>query len=315
MTTCRELATDIGERVAGTAPPSARRWLLIEQRASWGAYAVKDIIPSDTLTALGQWGISVLLIRRFNDRRADGPGRMILSDELKTSLVQWDFSDARNAALSFVAEGGTAPSDATPLAGPLMLVCTNGNRDACCAVVGRNILSQLSDSVMTQRRTGPQSSTMPTDNEASVYESTHIGGHRFAGVTLLLPHGYVHQCKDAASAEIVLARAQAGFLELQGLRGQAGLSSAAQLAEIAVRQRCQIDQLGVSVTTEESTGPNDHIISASVADSPIITFRITTHEGQPRPESCNGAAKPYRWLELHDFETTTFGSTHRGPHD
>jgi hypothetical protein len=208
-----------------------------------------------------------------------------------------------------------------------MLVCTNGNRDACCAVVGRNILSQLSDGVMTQRRTGPQSSmmptdnemvtesTMPTDNEASVYESTHIGGHRFAGVTLLLPHGYVHQCKDAAAAEIVLARAQAGFLELQGLRGQAGLSSAAQLAEIAVRQRCQIDQLGVSVTTEESTGSNDHIISASVADSPIITFRISTHEGQPRPESCNGAAKRYRWLELHDFETTTFGSTHRGPHN
>jgi hypothetical protein len=252
---------------------------------------------------------------------------MILSDELKTSLVQWDFSDARDAVLSFVAEGGTAPSDATPLAGPLMLVCTNGNRDACCAVVGRKILSHLSDDVMTQRRTGPQNSTIPTESEmvsdstgpaedeTSVYESTHIGGHRFAGVTLLLPHGYVHQCIDAAAAEIVLARAQAGFLELQGLRGQSGLSSAAQMAEIAVRQRCQIEQLGVRVTTEESTGPNDHIISASVADSPTMSFRISTHEGQPRAESCNGAAKPYQWLELHEFDSTTFGSTHRGPHD
>ena len=55
---------------------------------------------------------------------------------------------------------------------PLFLVCTNGKRDKCCAKFGRPVYEALQES---------QGDT--------VWQSSHIGGHRYAPTVLFLPHG------------------------------------------------------------------------------------------------------------------------------
>ena len=60
-------------------------------------------------------------------------------------------------------------------ADPLYLVCTHGRHDACCALRGRPVALEL-DRVRPGR----------------VWETSHVGGDRFAANLLVLPTGEVY---------------------------------------------------------------------------------------------------------------------------
>ena len=103
---------------------------------------------------------------------------------------------------------------------PLYLVCTNGRRDLCCAEKGRPIVTALA-------------AAYPDET----WETTHVGGHRFAGAMLVLPHGLSYGRLDADSALAVVERSRAGELDLAHLRGRSAYDGAVQAAEIAARER------------------------------------------------------------------------------
>ena len=67
---------------------------------------------------------------------------------------------------------GHRPVGSDEDAEPMVLVCTHGTRDACCAVRGRPIVATLARALPDE-----------------VWECTHLGGHRFAGTLLSLPDG------------------------------------------------------------------------------------------------------------------------------
>ena len=69
------------------------------------------------------------------------------------------------------------------------------------------------------------------------WETTHVGGHRFAGAMLVLPHGLSYGRLDAESALAVVERSRAGELDLAHLRGRSAYDGAVQAAEIAARER------------------------------------------------------------------------------
>ena len=188
---------------------------------------------------------------------------------------------------------------------PLLLVCTNGKRDACCAEVGRAILSGLS-----------------VDGIAAV-ESSHIGGHRFAGVTLLLPWGYVHQADDAAAAAAIFDAARNGRLAMTGLRGRTGLAAPAQVAELSVRQRHGVFELDAefdinvvdvppmqeaakhspdSVSVASDTGGDASTDSAHgvrIRVGPVdVVVQVEQVCGPMRPESCGGEARASQWWRI-----------------
>ena len=58
---------------------------------------------------------------------------------------------------------------------PIFLVCTNGKRDACCALRGRALMTALA-----------------ADHAERIWECTHLGGHRFAGNLVCLPDGIIY---------------------------------------------------------------------------------------------------------------------------
>ena len=113
---------------------------------------------------------------------------------------------------------GMAPSP------PVLLVCTNGRRDVCCAVRGRPVA--LDAAALAPGR---------------VWEASHTGGHRFAPTGVLLPHGATLARLDADLAVAVLAGADVDELPAAVLgpvhdRGRSPLTAGAQAAESHVRQ-------------------------------------------------------------------------------
>ncbi len=95
----------------------------------------------------------------------------------------------------------------------MVLTCTNGKRDLCCAVRGRPVAEALA--------------ALPGWDS---WESTHLGGHRFAATIMLLPTGDMFGWLDQRSAVTALERFDAGQLLLSHYRGRSGQPVPAQAA-------------------------------------------------------------------------------------
>lgn len=274
--TCGEIALAVAEPLVGTASGSSR-WLLIEHPGAWGSHVVNDIIDSDTRNALKNQGITPLAVRGASHRMDDGPLHLWLVDCVGMSAVTWECesSDLRDADVRDVALSGSAPQPAKAWRDPLLLVCTNGKRDVCCAVTGRSIMSNLA-----------------ATHAPYILESSHLGGHRFAGVTLLLPAGYMHRCQDSGHAAQILEQAHAGRLESVGVRGRCGLSPSKQCAELAAREQWNDWSLRLPLEYSEV----DSLVEVAAADGRLLSVAIETGVGPSRPESCGGEGKPLHWV-------------------
>jgi hypothetical protein len=106
---------------------------------------------------------------------------------------------------------------------PMILVCTNGRRDPCCARKGVLVLDALSHVV-----------------GATLWESSHMGGHRFAANLTILPVGLLYGRVDASNAEAILEAYQLGEVHLPNLRGRTCYPPAVQAADFYLRQETGI---------------------------------------------------------------------------
>ena len=128
-----------------------------------------------------------------------------------------DLADLTRVDLDAVTAG--RPGHGAPVLDPLLLVCTHGTKDMCCAVEGR----PLADSLAAQ-------------HPGLVWECSHLGGDRFAGNVAVLPWAEYHGRLDPAAAAQVAAAAVRGDVAYEHLRGRAGYDSWQQAAEHAVRR-------------------------------------------------------------------------------
>ena len=213
--------------MAGSAAVAAT-YLLVEHAGPWGRKALAESrFAEDVRHGLAEAsdaaGVRVQLIRR--------PGRSVTGDALRIfatyadPVAPWtatavlsapdELMDLDLAALAAGSPAGLAPHEA-----PLYLVCTNGRRDLCCAEKGRPIVTALA-------------AAYPDET----WETTHVGGHRFAGAMLVLPHGLSYGRLDADTALGVVERSRSGELDLAHLRGRSAYDGAVQAAEIAARER------------------------------------------------------------------------------
>jgi hypothetical protein len=197
-----------GDPVTATAPP-ARRWLLVEQPGPWGRDALLESrfdhrVASRLAARAREAGVRIQLVRRPGSRLADSGMRWALAD-VTEGTVRWSVRTTDAELLSVPWDGSVGELSDTPA----YLVCTHGGHDVCCAVRGRPLAQQL-----------------PGD----VWETSHLGGDRFAANVLVLPHGFVYGQVPGDGAALVAAHA-AGQVALPWLRGRAGLSAPAQAAQ------------------------------------------------------------------------------------
>lgn len=102
---------------------------------------------------------------------------------------------------------------------PLLLVCTHGKRDRCCAVKGRPIAQALNNV-----------------HPDVVWETSHSKGHRFAPALVLLPWNYSYGRLSAVETNQMLHDASSGVLHSGGCRGRGVWDARGQVAELAARE-------------------------------------------------------------------------------
>jgi hypothetical protein len=213
------------EPLSGTAS-TVRAFLLIEDNGPWGSDALRDARLPDGLgerirAHAAAARVRPLLIRRPDRSRIDG--RRIFAayaDPVRPWLESGTVTDLHEvlgldlAGLRAGRSTGLARDDTS-----LFCVCTHGKHDTCCAERGR-----------------PAAAALEAAERERTWEVSHIGGDRFAGNMLVLPHGLYYGRIDAPTALAIAGAHQAGDLDLDHLRGRSGLPTTVQFAEIALRR-------------------------------------------------------------------------------
>lgn len=267
--TCAALNAD--EPLAGSAQ-QATAHVFVEHLGPWGAGAL-DALDAAYAAELSTLGAAVGLVRRpAVERNADTglPSRphVIVA---KNGLVVTARTDGapRVAELADVLAAlsrGEVP-DGWARAPWVVLVCTHAKRDACCARLGRPLLEAFVDATDALR----------------VWETTHLGGHRFAPTCLTLPSQVAYGRVPADRVAEVVTAVEAGNVVPDLMRGRTTYGPALQAAEIAARER-----LGVRGVLEliSYTALGSRTTSAWRTGDRTLTLTVEERPGRPRKVSC-----------------------------
>jgi hypothetical protein len=224
---CAAVSSASEEQLAATAS-RIDNWILLEYRALWNRDVLGGSLFPEGLKAhlreqLHLLGPSRLLFLKKPERRALGrrhvyfgtsrPGAerfyQLEVDHLE-DLAGFDFAGA-------LAAGG---GPCAPVDHPLLVVCTHGKRDRCCAKNGRPVYNALRH-----------------EGEADgVWQSTHVGGDRFAGNVVVFPQALYYGRVETGDVPGLLAAHGDGRILLDRYRGRAAYSFPVQAAEHAVRE-------------------------------------------------------------------------------
>ena len=215
------------EALAGTAS-TIRRWLLVEHLGPWGEVALRDApLVSGARERLRAWERAtrgrVLLIRRAG-RDPSGPTPACLAVDTRRARAGSRSIDGLENLAGLDLEDAHAFSE--PVTGPVIVVCTHGRRDVCCAERGRPLAAAAA-------------AALP----GGVWESTHVGGDRFAGNLVAFPHGlYFGRIEPDRAAEVVHAYGE-GRIVLDRYRGRSCDPLPVQAGDQAVRSRFGLEAI------------------------------------------------------------------------
>lgn len=238
---CSVRSAELGEPLAGTAP-LARTWVVLEQPGPYGRKALTEshLAPEvgAALTAAAEGtGVTVLLARAAGPHHADDhraherrfwiahvspggsrmrAGRVADLRELVTGGLRDELERAGR---------GELPAWGSPSTTPLLLVCSNGRRDLCCAVAGHPLATGLAAD--------------PAYSE-HVVEVSHLGGHRFAPTAVLLPTGMAYGRLTPDTARAAIDAAARGEVTLAGARGLTALPAPMQVADLRLREHAAL---------------------------------------------------------------------------
>jgi hypothetical protein len=225
---CSTVSAAAGESLAATAS-RIEHWLLVEYAGYWPYDPLDAVVFAGRLRThlaeqLAELRNSRLFLVRRPSFRQHGRVRVVYGRTpergARFSMVELG-AHAELLQLDLVAAlGDGAEGPGEPLAHPLVLVCTHGKRDACCARLGRGLCTQL------HRRA----------EEDWIWQSSHVGGDRFAGNAVFLPEGLYYGRLDEDTAGRVLSEYEAGRVSLRGYRGRSCYPFPVQAAERRVRQ-------------------------------------------------------------------------------
>ena len=227
----RSLAVE--EPLPGTAS-TIRRWLLIEHAGPWGRDGLLDArLPAglgrDLRALERRTDARVLLIRK--------PHRVPARDDGTVSCFAVDTEDAwlgTTSVETIERARDLDPRDRaafTTTVQPLVVVCTHGRRDPCCAERGRPVAEGLAAAF-------PDLS----------WESTHVGGDRFAGNLVAFPHGlYFGRVEPDEAPEIARGYAEGRIARLDRYRGRSSDPPHVQAAEVALRDHLGLDRIDAVV--------------------------------------------------------------------
>ena len=226
MDCCTEQSLQLGEPVEASAVVDTPRWLMIQVQDAWApktpnTAALQGEVGAHIDAELARVGGARLqLIRRpqacaaVTVIAATAGGGNPTAYRLQLGNLS-ELVDVDLAALFEGGAGGEALED------PLILICTHGLRDRCCAVEGVPVYNALYELAGEQ-----------------VWQTTHLGGHRFAATLVVLPAGLQFgRVKPEEVPSLIEGLEQGEIYRLDRFRGRVDASRIAQVAEAHVRAK------------------------------------------------------------------------------
>lgn len=263
--------------VAGTAS-RVDNWLLVEYRGLWSRDALGGSGLSDQVKAALRAQIAalapakLLFVRRRERRDREGLAVFFARSEPGGELLtRWHVRGYEElVGLDLVA---AAPPGA-PVDHPLFLVCTHGKHDRCCARHGRPLYDALVDQA----------------EEDWVWQTTHIGGDRFAGNVVILPEGLYYGRVRPEEAWTVLDEHLERRIYLERFRGRSTEPFAVQAAELALRERAELTGIDDVRVEEARRGENAWEVRLRGADGRAYQVVVRVEDGPLTYLTCSATS-------------------------
>jgi hypothetical protein len=297
---CSELSRNAGEQLFGTAS-TGENWILVEYPYPWGSRALESsalspavkshlnsllkTIPRARLLFIKQSqpraGVNIFVVRARRER------------PYAVRLTLSDYEDLRAINFAAIASGDSLEGGELTRE-PMHLVCTHGKRDKCCAKFGNAIYNSM------RAREG-----------ARVWQSSHVGGDRFAANVVTFPHGlfYGHVAEQTASR--IAAEYARGHIVAENFRGRACYSHPAQAAECFVRAETGLVGLDdLRLASVRRANDTSWVVRFDWADEKIYEARVASRVSEFRTFITCKANEPksvasFVLEELRSFDTTT----------
>lgn len=283
---CSDRSLERNDPLAGTGGYGAR-WLVVEIDSAWGTHAffqsrLDPAIGRALVRRAESAGIRPVAIRRFgrrsDERRAQKRWRWALAD------ARPGLESVREGVVDDPAELLELPLDGSagiPSDQPIVLVCTHARHDQCCAVRGRPVARALTHAFPDQ-----------------TWESSHLGGDRFAATMIVLPHGLYYGRVNAADAGTIVDRYHHGEIVEEFYRGRSSLSNVAQAAQSFARAADGDLRIETYAPLREERTAGDVSIVDLAHDGEIVTVVLREKMSAPLLSTCS-ATRP---AAVREFE-------------
>lgn len=213
---CSLIARAAGEPLGGTASHGRGCLVLAYPKRLWHRNALaSEGLPAALMDAFA-----------YAQDELDVVTRLVAHDRADTTELTFypaglRFSDVRLEDAADVVMGylrGTIAGGVVA-ARPMLLACTHGQRDRCCARFGLALTRALE--------------ACEGHEQLDVREASHLGGDRFAPTVLVLPSGHMYGHLTPDDAPALLRAALGGEPLLSRFRGSFWREPLEQLAEVA----------------------------------------------------------------------------------
>ncbi|HEU4355971.1 MAG TPA: sucrase ferredoxin [Actinomycetota bacterium] len=275
---CAAASLARNEPMAGTAS-TVRSWLLLEHDGPWGRDAFTDArLPDGFGAALSARcrasGVRPLLIRRPGGSGGSSTCFAIRSGPGSPWIERTELDRLEDALeIDLGALGRGEPLGMEPVGGAVLLVCTHGRHDPCCAERGRPLALSLA-------------STFPGET----WETTHVGGDRFAGNLVAFPHGIYFGRVGPEDGGSVARAYLGGRVSLEYLRGRSCFPMAVQAAEHALRSARGLDRID-DVTVERTSRTDVGLRVTFLVPGGRATVHLAIEAATPVFLTCHSAAE------------------------
>ncbi|WP_236051336.1 sucrase ferredoxin [Nonomuraea cypriaca] len=270
-----------------SATVGARLWLLVEYTGAWPSHLESFELPekiSELVRRALERGIRPQLIRR--------PGRRTRAREQGIRvLVAYAAGDRPWLAGGVIAGpddldldalvAGVVPESCILEDEPVFLVCTHAKRNACCARIGLPLARSLAESLPDR-----------------VWETSHVGGDRYAANLVCLPHGIFYGSMSQAAALAAANAYRSGEVILDRYRGRAGIPEPLQAVEHFARAHTGERSVG-AVAVESSRSDGD--VTEAIVRCGDVRFQVVVEPSAfktPCGTACAETITSYRLVSL-----------------
>lgn len=233
---CTVESVQAGDPLAGTATHAARNLLISWPRPKWSrslriAQDMDDDL-AERINRLAANGRRVNLIDRRG--RPASNHRIYLLPEGRCLDVARSDLDAFLAALE--AGDQLAAWSGVPMVNSLVLCCTHGRKDKCCAKFGYATYQELAGTV--------EDRNLPFE----VWESSHLGGCRLAASVMVFPSMRKYGRVAPEQVLPLLQHEAEDIPYLPCYRGQSLLTPVQQCAEVSALEWLEAHQISASLS-------------------------------------------------------------------